>query len=386
MCFFSFKKLTFTYGVPSSDNFVFKLCYRWTVLLLVAFSFVITCRLWFGNSFSCRQDSFPQHYLNTKCYDHSVYTLPSKLIIKDEEKTVTENKSEDFRRYQSFYSWVNLLFLVHAFNFYLPHLLWKSYERGYIRRLTSGVQTFFDNENKRDSELYHLAKFIITTRGKHQLYTGMYIFIEFFNFVICLLHTVWLVYFFDVTGVPDFFPHYLATWSDFKNFYFPSEGFCSFIDIGASGLPMRYKAMCLLPLNGLYMYTFLFLFFWYILLTVLSGLVLIYRSLLSFSGVRIFFIGFLSPLSDRLFLSSVCRQFSYSDWFFLSRVRQAMMDVDFAKMTEKLSHVSEEINIQSEEDKAFPLSEVATKKLYVSPEVAAIPKTAELTSVHDFYD
>lgn len=354
------KRLRYLYGAPPLDNFIFKLCYRWTVLLLVVFSFVITCRLWFGDSFSCAS-SGDNNYANVKCYDDTVYTLPTKLVIKKNESPLTNPLFEDYRRYQDYYPWVNLLFLVHAFSFYLPHLLWKCYERGYIFKLTAGVQKYLDKEEKRGLELCYLAKYVLVTQGKHKLYVLLYICFEILNYAASLSHTLWLVHFFNVTGVPDFIPHILKTWSDFKNFYFPSEGFCELKKFSGSGDVDRYQALCQLPLNALYMKMFLFLHSWYILLTFLTGSVLLYRILLLIPSVRTFISKISSPLAERSILKSVCHRLSYSDWFFLSRLQKAMTDVDYAQMIDKIAVISQGKDPLVEEDKRFSIFDDTTK-------------------------
>lgn len=350
-------------STPPVDNFIFRLCYRWTPLLLVAFTFIITSRLLLGNSFTCNttDENVSNDYLNVKCYDTGVYTLPTKLRTSHSKITIVDPSFEDFRRYQSYYSWVNLLFLVHAFNFYLPHLLWKSYEKGYMHKLTAGVQKFFDKEEKRGLELCYLAKYVLVTQGKHKFYTGMYIFFEGCNYAICQTQCLWLVHFFDVTGVPDFLPYVLGTWSDFKNFYFPSEGICELQKLSSPNTVTPLKALCQLPLSNLYMHMFLFLHVWYVLLTILCGLVLLYRILLLIPSLRLFAIKFAAPLSERAVLMSVGDRLSYSDWFFLLRLQKAMADIDFAQMMDKIAVVSQGKDSHKENEGRYSIYEDATK-------------------------
>lgn len=363
MVFSAMRWLRHLYVSPTGDNFIFKLCYRWTVLLLVAFSFLITCRLWFGDSFYCFSNFGDKSYVNTKCYRDTIYTLPTKLVVKQQEFPWIDSKFEDYRRYQDYYPWVNLLFLVHAFIFYLPHLLWKSYESGYMYRLTSGVQKYLDKEEKRGLELCYLAKYVLVTQGKHKLYVLLYIFSEILNYIIALSHTLWLVHFFKVTGVPDFIPYVLSTWSDFENFYFPPEGICKLYKMGSSGDLQRHDAFCQLPLNTLFMKMFLFLHAWYILLTILTGLVLLYRVFLLIPSVRAFTSKISSPLAERSILKSVCHRLSYSDWFFLTRLQKSMTDIDFAQMIDKIAVISQGKDPLIDEDKRFSLYDDTMKDL-----------------------
>lgn len=342
MVFSTIRRLRYLYSGPPMDNFVFTLCYRWTVLILVTFSFIATCRLCLGHSFVC-MGAYDVDYMNTYCYDEGVYTLPAKLVIEagKESEGVIDPTVENIRKYQTYYPWVNLLFLVQAFIFYLPHLLWKTYERGYIYRMTAGVQKFFDTEERRGLELCYLAKYALVTQGKHKRYMGIYIFFEICNYAISIALTLWLIYFFDVTGVPNFLPNVIRSWSDFKHFYFPSSAICEWSNFASSGYLYTQRTKCHLPLNALYMKMFLFLHAWYILLAVLCGLVLLYRIILLVPAFRSFVMKLSSPLSERSVLMCVCYSLSYSDWFFLSRLQKAMTDIDFAQMVDKMSLVTQ---------------------------------------------
>ncbi|XP_054724851.1 innexin inx1-like [Uloborus diversus] len=310
-----------------ADNFIFSLYYRWTVLLLITFSFIITCRLVLGNSFSCSGGE--KNMVETHCYEGNVFT--------------SDYKKE---RYYSYYPWVNLVLLVQAFNCYLPHFMWRSYEGGYVRRLSSGVEKFFDKEERRGLELCYLAKYILVTEGKHKLYTVMYIFFEACNYACSLAQTIWLVVFFDVTGVPYSYLGKIKTWADFRDFYFPSVGTCKIYS------SKRENIVCLLPLNKMYMIMFLFLPAWYIFITILSGMVLIYRIALLIPSFRACAMRFSAPLVERSILKSLCYRLSYSDWFFLTRLHKAMADVDFAQMINKIAVISQckSIEDHKEED------------------------------------
>lgn len=320
------------------DNFIFKLCNFWTVILLISFSFVVTCRLWFGDSFSCLNIDASSHYAAVRCYSEGIYITPVTLLDSKKDLVTIEPPAEKVRRYQSHYSWVNLFFLVQAFIFCVPHLLWKFYEKGYVRRLTTGVQAYYDNEEKRALELCYLAKYVLITQGKHKLYTIMYIFCEFCNFFISLTQTVWLVYFFNVTGVPENLPLKIDTLVDFKKFYFPSSGTC---EILFPAIGKMHYPLCEIPLNSLYMKMFLCLHSWYIILTILCGLVLFYRIVLLIPSNRILVIKFCASLIEKSVLKTLCHTISYSDWFFLFGLQKTMTDVDFAQMIDKIAILSQ---------------------------------------------
>ncbi|KAF8763808.1 innexin inx3-like [Argiope bruennichi] len=298
------------------DNFIFHLHYRWTVILLLVCSFVITCKLVLGYSFSClKVDGLTQEQLETYCYDHYVYTW--------------SNTHPEFRKYQDFYPWVNLLFLVHAFNFYIPHLLWKYYDSDDIKRLAD-IEVGNSRNEKRKMKLCYLASYVLATQGTHKLYTGMYIFCECLNYAISLAQSLWLGFFFKATIVLKF-----LKWTDFQVAYFPSTGNCSItVD------KVHHETSCFLPLNKLYMYMFFYVHSWYIVLTILSGTVLIYRLVLLVPSKRVAIMKFTAAWIDKETLKSLSLRLSYADWFFLTRFQRVLSDVDFAHLVEKIALLS----------------------------------------------
>lgn len=62
------------------DNNVFRLHYKATVIILVAFSLLVTSRQYIGDPIDCIVDaSIGGDIMDTYCWIHSTYTLPSKL-------------------------------------------------------------------------------------------------------------------------------------------------------------------------------------------------------------------------------------------------------------------------------------------------------------------
>lgn len=62
------------------DNNVFRLHYKGTVIILVAFSLLVTSRQYIGDPIDCIVDaSIGGDIMDTYCWIHSTYTLPDKL-------------------------------------------------------------------------------------------------------------------------------------------------------------------------------------------------------------------------------------------------------------------------------------------------------------------
>ena len=60
------------------DSSIFRLHYGATVTFLLAFSLIVTTRQYVGNPIDCvHTKDIPEDVLNTYCWIHSTYTIPS---------------------------------------------------------------------------------------------------------------------------------------------------------------------------------------------------------------------------------------------------------------------------------------------------------------------
>lgn len=96
------------------DSPIFRLHYSITVLMLTAFSLIVTTRQYVGNPIDCiHTKDIPEDVLNTYCWIHSTYTLKSafKKKIGDEVPypgvdNSLGNKNSNDRKTYGYYQWV----------------------------------------------------------------------------------------------------------------------------------------------------------------------------------------------------------------------------------------------------------------------------------------
>uniref|UniRef100_A0A1B0DCM2 Innexin n=1 Tax=Phlebotomus papatasi TaxID=29031 RepID=A0A1B0DCM2_PHLPP len=93
------------------DSPVFRLHYSITVMLLMAFSLIVTTRQYVGNPIDCiHTKDIPEDVLNTYCWIHSTYSLRSYFRKKVGTETAypgignSENKTND-RKDHKYYQW-----------------------------------------------------------------------------------------------------------------------------------------------------------------------------------------------------------------------------------------------------------------------------------------
>lgn len=93
------------------DSAVFRLHYSLTVILLIAFSLIVTTRQYVGNPIDCiHSKDLPEDVLNTYCWIHSTYTISAAYRKReglevpfpgvDNSKSYPESERKEYRYYQ----------------------------------------------------------------------------------------------------------------------------------------------------------------------------------------------------------------------------------------------------------------------------------------------
>ena len=70
------------------DDFVFRLHSKVTVVILLTFSIIVTASQFIGDPIDCVVEDIPSDVMDTYCWIHSTFTLPSKILHKIEGKTL----------------------------------------------------------------------------------------------------------------------------------------------------------------------------------------------------------------------------------------------------------------------------------------------------------
>lgn len=93
------------------DSAVFRLHYSLTVILLIAFSLIVTTRQYVGNPIDCiHSKDLPEDVLNTYCWIHSTYTITAAYRKReglevpfpgvDNSKSYSETERKEYKYYQ----------------------------------------------------------------------------------------------------------------------------------------------------------------------------------------------------------------------------------------------------------------------------------------------
>lgn len=139
------------------DNVVFKLHYRFTVMLLLVFSVLVTTKQYFGDPIKCDTTSGSkdlQSTVETFCWIYGTYTLSDfhskysdvnilfvtvQFVSIDTEAPGLGNEVGREQTWHLYYQWVAVVLLLQAFFFYIPFYLWNMWEEGRIKKLVENL-------------------------------------------------------------------------------------------------------------------------------------------------------------------------------------------------------------------------------------------------------
>jgi len=277
-----------------NDSWVFRMHYRLTTTCMLAFSIVVSASQYVGNPIDCiHTNDIPEDVVNTYCWIHSTYTIPSAFWKKTgfEVAHPGVDKTHDplERRYHKYYQWVSFCLFFQAILFYIPRWLWKNWEAGKISTLRMdlnlGVQS--DTDKKLKKKL--LIDYLYSNLKQHNFWAYRYFFCEF----LCLLNVTGQIILLDKFFDGTFFTYGIEVMSfadrdqedriDPMIYVFPRMTKCTFHKYGTSGNIENHDVLCILPLNIVNEKIYIFIWFWFLTLSLLSFIVVLYRFIIIFS-------------------------------------------------------------------------------------------------------
>ncbi|XP_035231043.1 innexin inx2-like [Stegodyphus dumicola] len=311
------------------DNNVFRLHYRFTVLVLLAFSILVTSRQYIGDPIDCiSRDDIPSKLLDSFCWIHSTFSVESawhkKVGVEVPYPGVDKYTPEEKRVYHAYYQWVCFVLFLQAMLFYIPRYLWKMWEGGRVRALILGLNSPIMSYEKKEENRKILVEYLTENMGNHTLYAAEYFICEVLNFV----NVVGQMYLMDkfLGGEFSSYGHKVLQFTewDYSVRYdpmihvFPRLTKCTFHRYGSSGDVQRHDAMCILPINIINEKIYVFLWFWFVILSVFSALILAFHVVIfAWPQSRFLVLRSRARLTRPDYLDIVLRKCSHSDWFVL---------------------------------------------------------------------
>lgn len=332
------------------DNNIFRLHYKATVIILVAFSLIVTSRQYIGDPIDCIVDEIPLNVMDTYCWIYSTFTIPNRLggrIGKDvvQPGVSSHVEGEDDVKYHKYYQWVCFVLFFQAMFFYLPRYLWKTWEAGRLKMLALDLTCpIISDDNKKD-RIRLLLDYFHTNLHCQNFYAIRFMICEVLNFVNVVAQIYFVDYFLDgefstygsdVIKFTEMEPEERA---DPMARVFPKVTKCTFHKYGPSGSVQKFDGLCVLPVNIVNEKIYVFLWFWFILLTVLTGLCIIYRAAIVMSpSLRLYLLRARSRLSSQKDVQIIADKFQLGDWFILYQLGKNIDPLIFKDLVSSLAN------------------------------------------------
>merc|ERR1719486_1274010 len=169
--------------------------------------------------------------------------------------------------------------------FYLPRVVWKHSEGGLMKMLVGDLTDplMLINKEDRTKRVFFIKRYFQESTKSHAGYAIKFFLCE----VLALINVVGQIYFTD-----KFLGNEFTTYgwdvlsmtfgdpegrSDPMNMVFPKVTKCTFHKYGPSGTVTRHDGLCILALNIINEKIYVFLWFWFVGVAIMSGLAIIYR-------------------------------------------------------------------------------------------------------------
>ena len=284
--------------VRLDDDTFDRLHHFYTAIILVVFAVVVTLFQYIGNPVTCWADAEFQggwiKYMNNFCWVKNTYFLPF-------ENEIPREYEPELRREIVYYQWTPFLFLVMALGFYLPNLVWHTFNSKAgvdsdnileaAGRLSS-AQQFPESQKILQLITNQFDRFLGNPRmvGGSTKIKGLLSKLSccgkrFGNYLILLFLFAKLLFIVNVSAQLFLLNLVLKTDSQIfgvellqnalservwlNNTIFPKVTFCDFY-VRRLGNVHRYSVQCLLPVNLYTEIMFVFLWFWMALVLILS--------------------------------------------------------------------------------------------------------------------
>ncbi|KAH8275803.1 hypothetical protein KR026_012648 [Drosophila bipectinata] len=255
-----------------------------------------------------------------------------------------EIRGQTQREYLRYYQWVIILLLFQSFVFYFPSCLWKVWEGQRLKQLCSEVGEALLSEETYNTRLRLLVKYFTTDyEDMHFCYMAKYVFCEVLNCFISILNIFvldvflngfWTKYLYALATIPFYD---WDRWNRVSSSVFPKIAKCEVLKFGASGTANIMDNLCILPLNILNEKIFVFLWAWFLLMALMSGLNLVCRLVMIISKtLREQMIRSQLRFMKKRHVQRALRDLTIGDWFLLMKVSVNVNPMLFQDLMQEL--------------------------------------------------
>ncbi|KAJ8973836.1 hypothetical protein NQ317_017993 [Molorchus minor] len=229
--------------------------------------------------------------------------------------------------------------------FYAPRWLWKSWEGGKIHALMMDLDVAVCSEIEKKQKKKLMIDYLWENLRYHNWWAYKYYFCE----VLALINVIGQMFlmnrFFDGAflmfglEVINFINSDQEDRIDPMIQIFPRMTKCTFRKYGVSGDEEKHDALCILPLNVVNEKIYVFLWFWFIILSILTLLTVIYRVIIIFSPrMRVYLLRMRYRLVRQDVIDTIVRRSKMGDWFLFYMLGENVDSLIFRDVLQELAH------------------------------------------------
>ncbi|XP_029655089.1 innexin unc-7-like [Octopus sinensis] len=279
--------------LSTDDDGIDRLNHRYTVIILIIFSIIVSTKQYVGEPISCwcydscREESHVE-YMNKVCWVKNTYYYPIRrdLPLPGTEET---NNLEI-----SYYQWVPLILLAQAILFYIPGMIWRSFNRKSgitIQNIIDAAEMFQSTLriDEKDKIAKHVTRYIDNYLDHQQIAKTIFGRLGCFTsgrYVSILYLITKLLYVANTVVQLVLLDSFLGSEYGMYGFKmirglisgvdqinltpgFPTITMCDF-DVRKLGAVHNYRVQCVLPINLFNEKIFIFIWFWLVITAILT--------------------------------------------------------------------------------------------------------------------
>ncbi|XP_015112535.1 innexin inx7 [Diachasma alloeum] len=391
-------KLKVVQDATTIDNIVFRLHYRATFALLLIGSLLVCSKQFFGDHIKCMTDNTNDKkvsaVINSFCFFSSTFTITkymnASVLNRDHipHPGVGPYTGAEETVHHAYYQWVPFVLFFQAMVFYVPHYLWRGAEGGRLKRLVSGLHMAalslqdekieVSNDVSIPSKADHKKKiqlirnYFVTNLRVNRTWAYYLGICETLNFLNVILQ-IYLTNAFLGGAFLDLGMRVIE-YNDWTSrvspldMVFPKVTKCIFHKYGSSGGVEKWDALCVMALNIVNEKIYLFLWFWFIILAIISGVAVVWRLATMFVYSR-------SDRFNRVLFSMACpgksepwyalqmvRDYHFGDWLFLYYIAknldnyaftELLMQLEEEKASRCTDHYNQTLSMLNDDEKLF---------------------------------
>jgi len=344
-------KTFFTIRRINTEGLVFKLHYRATVCLILAFCLILATKQYVGDPIKCiHGKDLPHEVINTFCWIHSTFSVKSAFLKKvgidiSHPGIANSLEGQQPRQEYRYYQWVLFCLLLQAILFYAPRWLWKNWEGGKLHALMMDLDIGIISEVEKKQKKKLLLEYLCDNLTYHNWWAYRYYLCEFLALVNVIGQMFLMNRFFDgeflMFGIDvlKFMESDQEDRVDPMIYIFPRMTKCTFYKYGVSGEVERHDAVCILPLNVVNEKIYIFLWFWFLILGILTLGCVLYRVVIIMSPrMRVYLLRMRFRLIRSDDIRTIVRYSKMGDWFLFYMLGENVDSMIFRDVMHELAH------------------------------------------------